>query len=368
MQLKQLNNAHADLEAWLAKVQFKMGAVKRAAFYEKMSSLIGDGIPLDAALRHLLARYTEKKRPMAPLFKAWVSSLDEGKQFAEATRGYISDTESIIIAAGEKSGDLAVAFDQAAVVARASADINRAVRGELATPAVQVIVLICLLVVFSTTMAPGLVQSVPPSALDSSQRALFGLAAVVAKTWFMVVPALVIGFWAALWSMPRYTGPARKFLDRIPPWSVYRIYTGSTFMISLAALIKAGVPIEASIRFIRGQSSPWMREYLSEMVGRLRSGADQGGAMDVGLLSDELADTVAIYSKTTTFDAAMNTVGKEAIKTGIEGIKVKAGFAKVVATILIGVFVGWMFDAMMGLSDAANRAQQQQQHQSAPRR
>lgn len=368
MNLKQLNGSNsADLESWLAKAQFKMGAVKRAAFYEKMAALIQNDIPLDAALRQLLARYSEKKRPMAPLLKAWVSALDEGKLFAEATRGYIGETEGIIIAAGEKSGDLVVAFEQAALVARASSDIGKAVRGEMTTPAVQVVVLVCLLVGFSTTMAPGLAQSVPPSALDSSQRALFGLAAVVAKTWFIVVPGLVIGFWAALWSMPRYTGPARRFLDRIPPWSVYRIYTGSTFMISLAALIKAGVPIEAAIRFIRGQSSPWMREFLSEMVGRLRSGADQGSAMDVGLLSDELADTVAIYSKTSTFDDAMNSVGKEAIKTGIEGIKAKAGFAKIVATVLIGVFVGWMFDAMMGLSDAANRAQQQQQ-QSAPRR
>ena len=84
--------------------------------------------------------------------------------------------------------------------------------------------------------------------------------------------------------------------------------------------------------------------------------------MDVGLLSDDLSDTVAIYSKTTNFDAAMNSVGKEAIKTGIENIKTKAGVAKVVATILIGLFVGWMFDAMMGLSDANQRAQQQQQH------
>ena len=362
MNLKNLNTSGAaDMEAWLARFQFKMGAVKRATFYEKMSSLISDGKPLDAALRQMLARYAEKKRPMTPILRAWVSSLDEGKTFADATRGYIGDTESIIIAAGEKSGDLSVAFDQAALVARASSDINKAVRTELTTPVIQVIVLVCLLVGFSTTMAPGLMQSVPESALDGSQRTLFGLAAVVAKTWYFVVPAMILAMWASVWSLSRYTGALRKFLDKVPPWSVYRIYSGSTFMISLAALIKAGVPIEAAIRFIRGQATPWMREYLSEMVGRLRSGVDQGAAMDVGLLGDALADTVAIYSKTTNFDAAMNTVGREAIKTGIEDIKAKAGFAKIVATVLIGVFVGGRLDAMMGLSDAANRAQQQQQ-------
>jgi type II secretory pathway component PulF len=357
-----------DLESWLIHKQFKSGATMRASLYEKLASLINDGKPLDAALRQMHSRYAEKKRALSPILRAWVNSMDEGKTFADSSRGYISDTESVIIAAGEKSGDLAGAFEQAALVARAGADINKAVRSELTTPAVQVVVLIGLMVGFSTSVAPGLSQSVPHSALDDSQKMLFGLASVIAKTWFIVVPLLVAGFWAALWSMPRYTGPARKFLDKIPPWSVYRIYSGSTFMISLSALIKAGIPIEAAIRFIRAQSSPWMREHTSVMVGRLRSGADQGEAMDVGLLGDDLADTVAIYSKTTNFDAAMNSVGKEAIKTGIESIRAKAGMAKIVSTLLIGLFVGWMFDAMMGISDAAQRASQQQSASQAQQR
>ena len=363
---KKKGRGSFDLNAWFIKWQFTSGAAMRASLYEKLASLINDGKPLDAALRQMHARYAEKKRPLTPILGAWVNSMDEGKTFADASRGYISDTESVIVAAGEKSGDLGGAFDQAALVARAGADISKAVRSELATPAVQVVLLIALMVGFSTSVAPGLSQSVPNSALDESQRILFGLASIIAKTWFVAVPLLAAGVWAALWSMPRYTGPVRKYLDKIPPWSVYRIYSGSTFMISLSALIKAGIPIEAAIRFIRAHASPWMREHMSVMVGRLRSGADQGEAMDVGLLGDDSADTVAIYSKTTNFDAAMNSVGKEAIKTGIESIRAKAGTAKIVSTLLIGLFVGWMFDAMMGISDAAQRASRQQSTVSAP--
>lgn len=366
MNRKLRSSGGVDLEFALIKWQFKSGAAMRASFFEKLASLINDGKPLDAALRQMHARYAEKKRPLTPILAAWVNTMNEGKPFADASRGYISDTETIIIAAGEKSGDLAQAFEQAALVARAGADINKAVRKELATPVVQLIVLVGLMVGFSTSVAPGLSQSVPWSALDDSQRALFSLAKVVASTWFVVVPLMVVGFWAAMWSMPRYTGPARKWLDKIPPWSVYRIYSGSTFMISLSALIKAGIPIEAAIRFIRQQASPWMREHTAVMIGRLRSGADQGEAMDVGLLGEDLADTVAIYSKTTNFEAAMNSVGKEAIKTGIESIQAKASVAKVMSTLLIGVFVGWMFDAMLSISDAAQRASQQQSHQQAP--
>lgn len=356
-----------NLEARFVKWQFKISAARRARFYEMMSSLIADGMPLDASLRQLGVRYKEKKRPMAKLLKAWLSAMNEGKSFAEASRGFVSDTETIIISAGEKSGDLVTAFEQASLVARASADITRAVRSEMATPVTQLVLLVFLLIGFSTSIAPELVKSVPHSALDGSQQLLFGLAGVVAGTWYFVLPVVLTFAWAAYWSMPRYVGPCRTLMDKLPPWSVYKVYAGSTFMISLAALIKAGVPIEAAIRFIRAQASPWMRDHLTVMVGRLRSGADQGSAMDVGLLSDDIADLVAIYAKTTAFDSAVNSVGREAIKSGIENIKAKAGLARTLSTLLMGLMIGWMFISMMNISDAAQRANRQQQ-QGAPSR
>lgn len=356
------------INAGLAKFQFRTQPMQRAAFYEMMASLISDGTALDSALRQLHHRYAEKKRPLAPILRRWVAAMDEGRTFADASRSFISDTESVIIAAGEKSGDLPVAFAQAGLVARAGAAINKTIRTEMATPCVQVVLLVGMLVGFSTQVAPGLLRSIPMTAMDGSQQALFRLAETVASTWFVAVPAMAVAMALAIWSMPRYNGALRPYLNRLPPWSVYQIYSGSTFMIALSALIRAGVPIEAAIRFIRNHSAPVMRQYLGEMIARLRSGMDQGVAMDVGLLSDDLSDAVAVYSKTTTFDAAMSKIGNEAIESGINGIKLKASVARIAATLLIGVLVGWMFDAMMGLSDAATRAQQQQMQQAASRR
>lgn len=353
-------NNQESLEVRFVCWQFKKSGTQRAVFFELMASLIRDGKALDASLRQLADRYTKKKRPLAPVMLLLVNSLSEGKTFAQASKNLVSDTESIILAAGERSGDLGAAFDQAALVARAGVEISSAVWKEMATPVLQVTILVFLMVGFSTTVAPELSKSVPKSALDDSQRMLFGLAEIVAQTWFFAVPVMAAAVWACLWSLSQYTGPARKYLDKIPPWSVYRTYSGSTFMIALSALIRAGVPIEAAIRFIRDQASPWMKIHLGEMISRLRSGAAQGDAIDVGLLTDDLADTVAIYSQTADFDQAISSLGKEAVKLGIKDITSKAGRAKIISTLLIGFFVGWMFDAMMSIGDAAQRASKQQ--------
>jgi toxin co-regulated pilus biosynthesis protein E len=352
-----------DFTTWFEKLKFGMMPKQRAEFYEMLGALLADGKPLDSAVRELETRYTKKKRPLAALMRLWLGSLDEGKPFAEALRGFASDTEVVIIAATEKSGDLANGFLQAASVARAGAAIRGVLAAEMTTPAIQAVALFGMLIGFSTSMAPEMVQSVPLAAMDDSQRALFGLAAVVASTWYILLPLLVVGLAAAFWSMPRYTGALRPMMDRLPPWSVYRVYSGATFMISLSALIKAGVPIDSGIRFIRQQSSPWMREHMATMSGRLRAGVEQGEALDTGLLSDRMADMVAIYSKTSNFDAAVSTVGRMSMDDGLVNIKRKAGAVRTLTTILIGVLVGWIFTAVMGISDAATRANTMTQQQ-----
>jgi type II secretory pathway component PulF len=241
-------------------------------------------------------------------------------------------------------------------VARSGRAIRVTLLAELTAPSIQLLTLLFMLVGFSTSVAPQLAQSIPMSAMDDSQRTLFVLADLIATTWWFLVPMLVGLAGLSLWSLPRYCGVMRPYLDRIPPWSVYKVYSAVTFMISMSALIKSGVPIESAIRFIKTQSSPWLADHLSVMVGRLRSGVEQGEAMDTGLLPPRVADMVAIYSRTADFDAAIFSVGRMAMDDGLASIKAKASLAKTASTIAIGAMVAWIFLSMLAISDAAVRA------------
>ncbi|ART57183.1 hypothetical protein CBP36_19945 (plasmid) [Acidovorax carolinensis] len=360
-----------NLNASLEKFIFSHSPSQRADFYGMMSALMDGGKPLDSCLRELHARYKQKKRPIASLLAAWSSSMAEGKTFGAAIKGYASETEVVILSASEKSGELPSGFTQAALVAQSSKDIRNAILAEMTTPVVQVIILLVMMIGFSTDIAPQLTQSIPMSAMDDSQKALFGLSGIIAKTWYLIIPALIGMFMISIWSMPRYTGKLRPQLDKVAPWSIYRVYSSSTFLISLSALIKAGIPIETAIRFIKNQSSPWLADHLAVMAGRMRAGSEQGTALDTGLLSDRLSDMVAIYSKTSSFDVAVSTIGTVAIKDGIQNIKTKASVVKTISTLAIGAMVAWIFLSMLGISDAAQRASNQASQASsakAPRR
>jgi len=366
-QVKQKSEStkSSGFQTWFERAQFSMMPTQRAELYDMLGALITDGKPLDTSIRELKQRYVAKKRPLASSLTIWLGCLDEGKAFSESIKGYASETEAIIIAATEKSGDLSSGFAQASSVARASAEIRSTIIAEMTTPVIQIIMLFVLLIGFSVSMAPQLMESVPLSAMDDSQRALFELSGIIAKTWMYIIPSLSLVGFIAMRSVPRYSGTFRHILDKIPPWSIYRIYSSATFMISLSALIKAGIPIESAIRFIRQQSSPWMKEHLSIMTGRMRAGIEQGEAMDTGLLSDRVSDMVAIYSSTADFDAAINTLGKTATEDGLRTIKKQAGLAKTISMVLIGFAVGWILISVMAIGDAAKRASDMSSQQNS---
>lgn len=353
---KDSNKGMAGLVIKYERFTFSNSPTKRAEIYEMLAALIKDGKPLDAAVRALRNRYKEVKRPMASMLTIWLSRMAEGKPFGDSIKGYAVDAESTIISASDKSGDLYTGLMQAAKVARTGAQIRAVLVEELRTPFIQMFILISILIGFSTGLAPELTKSVPMWAMDEMQVGLFTLCDFVAQTWFIAVPAIVVFLIFLMWTVPRYHGPMRPYLDKIPPYSIFRTYSSATFMISLSALINAGVPIESSLRFIRDMSRPWAKQHLTTMIGRLNSGSEQGHALDTGMLSDKISDMVAIYSSTADFAAAVNTMGDEANKDGVTSIKRQAGVAKSMVTIMIACMVGWMMLSVIGIGDASLRA------------
>lgn len=340
----------------LERFQFRSGASARADFFEMLASLVKDGKPLDAGIRELGDRFTAKRRPHAHMLVEWGRAMKSGKPFSEAIGPYVDETEALIIASTERSGDIHNGLVQAATLARSKAEMKAALLRELLGPVLKTLALVGMLIGFSTSIAPTLTRTIPSWAMTLTQRSLFSTSDAVRVWWPLGLALAVCAIVAVAWSIPRYTGRFRSLLDRFPPWSVAKVNYSSTFMLSLTCLIQSGVPIETAIRYIRERSNPYMREHLALMVGRLRAGIEQGEAMDTGLLGDRIADMVAIYSRTADFDSAVRSVGQSALKEGIKQVEQKSQTVGLLVTVLMGVMLTWCFAAIMGIGDAAKRA------------
>lgn len=343
----------ASLDAKVVRISFLYSPKARAETYEMLAALVKNGKPLTSAIAQIRDRFIKKKRPGASLLAAWSASMSHGKTLAEALRGYVPDTESVVIAAGEASGEMHGAFLNAASVARGSAEMRATVVNEMSMPAILILMLIGLIVGFATQVAPDLVKSIPLQFYTPVQRSLFKFSALV-RDWYVVGLLLVLALTVCITaSIPRYVGHLRGKLDQLPPWSVYRAYSSASFMISLSALIRSGVPIAEAIRFIRAKSSIWSQGHLGIMLNKLRSGHPPGDAMDTGMLTDRTADLIALYSETADFHNAMSSIGAEAITDGVQSIRKKAVVVRTVCLVTVGGFVLWIAVSLVTLGQAA---------------
>lgn len=76
------------------------------------------------------------------------------------------------------------------------------------------------------------------------------------------------------WSLPNWKSPdsVRTFADKIMPWSIYQDIQGATFLLNMAALLKAKMTTLNSLNILQEFASPWLSTRLDSIIYRVRRG------------------------------------------------------------------------------------------------
>lgn len=327
-----------------------LSTAHRLALYTMLMHMVNDGIALDAALRRLHERLVSRKRSGAGVIKTWLDAMSEGGTFSSAIKGFVPDGELILIASGERANAIGIGFEEAIFVCEARKRNRTVMVSNLTMPVVLLVVFFAILVQFSIGVAPELAKVLPPDRWTKSGQTLYAISEVVSKWWGVGLLCITI-FSVASWvSLSRWTGELRDFANKIPPWSMYRTFSSAEFMISISSLMNSGVSLPESLKIIRVNASPWMAEHISLMQSRLRAGLGYDESLDTGLLEDDVADEVVIYSKTSSFDVAIKSVGRRAIDASSAKVISQAAFLRTFAIALVGLSVGWIYMTVFGLN------------------
>ena len=160
---------------------------------------------------------------------------------------------------------------------------------------------------------------------------------------------LACAFWA---SLPRWKDGLRVTFDRFMPYSIYRVLHGSTWMISFASLVNAGVRTESALEQLMAGASPWMKVRIQACLKGMRSGLNPGDALaksGFGFPDIEIIDDLGVYARLSGFDIALATIGREWITESVERIqammKVVFGFS----VLLVGLFIALMVGGLIGM-------------------
>jgi type II secretory pathway component PulF len=334
-----------DMEAfreWNARRSF--GGKVKARVYNKLASLLDAGVSLTKALDILIMHAThDGKKPNTPsaiVLRAWAKKINNGKPLGRAVQGWIPDSDRIVIEAGERAGTLSSALRNALFIEESMKKIRKTILGGLSYPLLLIAVAIGLLLMFSLYILPGYEDIQPRDKWEGMAKSMLELGDAIN---FWTIPLLIFAgsiVGGIIWSMPRWIGPTRKRFDNYPPWTIYRLINGSGFMLSVAALVKAGVQIPEILRILKRDASPWYVERIDAAKRYVDNGLSLGEALyrsGYGFPEPEAVIDLRVFAELEGFDEKLEYMGRQWVEESVEKVNMQMAVFKQLAMVLFGL-------------------------------
>ena len=314
---------------WMALARMTWGSRKRAAFYRRIAAMVENGMPMAQAVKLLLDRAQRR-------FGAWrgdpevlalsdiATKIQNGKSFTQAIADWAPRGDLALIGAGEVSGQLPevlrVSIESGKVVKRLRAKII----AELFDPLMFGGVGFYLVYVIGTQMVPAMEQALPVARWPSAARPLIPMgwfATSGAAGWAL---AAFVAFWVVtLATMSRWSGGWRRYFDKVPPWSIYRVIQGAGWVVGFSNLLKAGVPVVQALRMQAQFAPPWLKRRLEDAAVHVVNGREIGQALTdtgYGFPDVVLIEDIQAFSRFKDFPELVRKLGDEGLQQSEEKI------------------------------------------------
>jgi len=343
-----------DLEKSFIRLQF--GPKARMRVYRKLVRFLSNSMSLSQALdimyQHASEDFTKPKATLAIVLDHWRREVRNGKPFGRAIQGWVPEADRLVIEGGDGHGKLAVAIEKAILIAESSSRIKMSLIGGLSYPAVLVAVAIGFMMMFGLSVVPAFEEILPRDKWTGVGAQMATMSDFV--RFYLLWTLLACGGLIALsvWSLPRWTGPLRVKFDSIPPWSLYRLIVGSGFLLTVAGMIKAGLPIPSILRMLQRDSSPWYMERLKHTLDNVNNGANLGEALHktgFQFPDKESVQDLRAYASLNKFDETLERMGTEWLEESVTKIAGQTAVFRNIAFLILGGVFMWIAAGIFSL-------------------
>lgn len=273
-----LENLERKINKWL------FSGDSRIELYETIALLLENGVVLSKAIQDIYKIESDNgkktKAVRAMVLNSLHRGISRGQSLSSAMASWIPNQEVALIKAGETSGHLSAALKECSKIIRAKQEIRGSVIGGVLYPLAITSVLIVLLYQISTRMVPQFARTTPEETWTGAAWILAQIAHYVVNWGLVTLIALLLFMAWVIWSLPNlYRSRLRIWLDQIPPWSIYRALHGSTFLLNISVMLKAGVRLQDVLILMARTGSPWVRSRIGAALEGINSGENLGEAL-----------------------------------------------------------------------------------------
>ena len=337
------------IELFYAKMVCRLSDNKRISIWRKLVSLLKNDFTLVNALNRLQMIEShggaKPDEPFAICMREWEKNLERGLSFSEATRGWVPAEETLLLTSGNMSS-LIIALENVGRIIGANKRISRAVFGAIAYPMLLLVLVFAIIIMVGLYLVPPLSEVAGENMVWTGGAAsLIWLSGVVAKYWqpaVAVFGAAVVFVW---WSLPRFSGRIRAMFDRLPPWSVYKIRMSVSWMMSLAALVRAGMTLPDAMRMLADNSNRYLRNILDKTLRYIANGDNLGDALqNTGLEfpNQELMGDLSVYADMNDFDENLSQISNDYLENSVKRIETVSDALNTFGILIISAVIAWI--------------------------
>lgn len=331
-----------------ARMMVRLFTSDRLAVYNKLKSLLRNRFSLMDALDRMYQIASKNgKSPddsMAIALSCWMRSIQNGDSFATALRGWAPSTELLMLSVGDVAS-LELALENTIKVVEGVNAMKEPVVGAVSYPLFLMFFVVLMIYMVGVYMVPPMVDAVPNLVWKNTAKSLVDLSTFVQNHpifLFSILPTLVI---IIVWTFPRWKGRSRTIADRMPPWSIYRTFIGVGWLLSLAALVRAGTPVSKAMRSLRADASPYLLYRIDRALIYINNGENLGDALyrtGLEFPDDEIVGDLRIYAELDNFSDALTMLSDQWLTSSIKSIQQKAEILNSIAILSIAIVIAWV--------------------------
>lgn len=352
----------ADINRYYAMIICRMSNGARLKIYRKLISLLRNRFSLMDALDRIRGIITnDGKNPDEPLALAilyWSRSLQNGNPFSVALEGWAPASERLMLSVGDVS-HLEGALENLIKVTEGTTKMKQPLVSAISYPMFLSMMTVLIIYAIGVYMVPPMMSAAPNTRWSGSARDLVQLSIWIQKNWLLAFSFLPTVFFLIYLTLGRWKGKTRAWFDNVPPWSLYRIFVGVTWMLAMAALVRAGTPVSQALRSLRHDASPYLLYRIDSALVFINNGDNLGEALNktgLGFPDKEIIGDLRIYSEMDNFQGALDQMANEWLENSVTGISQKAAVLNMVATLFVSGAIAWAVMGTFSMQDQITKA------------
>ena len=345
--MRQLN----VVEEYYAKMICNFSNDARLKLYRKIASLMRNRFSLMSALDMLHDSASDGGKspgePMAIAIACWARALNNGLTFSDALKGWSPDRERLMLSVGDVS-DLEGALLNLIRVTEGSTKMIRPIISAIAYPSFLFMMAVLIIYGIGVYMVPPMLDAAPGTRWTGMARDLVDLSAWIKDYWLVAFSVLPIVMLLIYSTIGIWTGKIRAMIDNIPPYSLYKVFVGISWLLALSALVKGGTPVSTALRALRRDSTRYLKERIDKTLVFINNGDNLGVALkktNLNFPDKEIIADLKIYSELDNFEEALESLANEWLEESVYLIEQKAALLNMAAILSVAGVIAW---AVMG--------------------